>query len=321
MPERRRPLLRILVALTLLVAVAVAATIYLKRTSVPRDLVLAGTLEARTVNVGSLVGGRVAQTLIDEGSHVAAGEVIVRLETETIDRQLAEQQAAIANANAELAKGIHGPRPTEISKAETLAANAEREERRLGALYHDGIVSKQMFDDAATQAKAATDDLRLLQQGTRPEDIAALRAQLDGAQRRLQTLGKQRAETDVRSSVDGTVQSFGLRVGDLVAADQPVAEILEPSQLWVRIYVPETQLGLVHVGQQVRVSVDTFPDRTFSGHIATIAGEGEYTPRNVQTRSQRAEEVFAAKVLVDPNPILKAGMAAEVNLGVKVKGE
>jgi multidrug resistance efflux pump len=113
------------------------------------------------------------------------------------------------------------------------------------------------------------------------------------------------------------VQSFGLRAGDIVAPDQTVAEILESSQLWVRVYVPETELGLVAVGQPVRVLIDTFPNHTFAGHVASVSNQGEYTPRNVQTRAQRAEEVFGVKVLVDPDPKLKAGMAASVDLGVK----
>jgi HlyD family secretion protein len=67
----------------------------------------------------------------------------------------------------------------------------------------------------------------------------------------------------------------------------------------------------------VKVRVDTFPNETFAGHIATVSSEGEYTPRNVQTRAQRAEQVFGVKVVVDSNPKLKAGMAADVDLGVK----
>jgi HlyD family secretion protein len=267
--------------------------------------------------VGSLYGGRVVRVLTDEGRHVAAGETLVTLETATIDRQLDEQRAAIDAARANLAKGLAGSRPEEIAKAATLAQNAEKDRRRYATLYRDGIVSKQLLDDATTKAKTAADDLRLLQKGTRAEEIAALRAQVEQQQRRLDTLMQERAETDVKSSVAGTVQSFGLRPGDLVAPNQSVAEILETDQLWVRIYVPETLLGLVHVGQAANVTVDTFPGAAFPGHIATIASEGEYTPRNVQTRAQRAEQVFGVKVLVAPNPKLKAGMAAEVDLGVK----
>ncbi len=270
--------------------------------------------------MGSLVGGRVTSVRIDEGSHVAAGEVLVTLETETIDRQIAEQQAAIETARAAYAKALAGPRQDEIDKATAIAANDERERRRMQALFHDGIVARQVYDDAATKARASSEDLQLLRKGTRKEDIAAARAQVEQAQRALGVLMKQRTETAVKSTVAGVVQSFGLRPGDIVAPNETVAEILEASQLWVRIYVPETMLGLVHVNQAVRVSVDTYPAQWFPGHISTIASEGEYTPRNVQTRAQRAEQVFAAKVLVNPDPKLHAGMAAQVDLGVKAKG-
>jgi HlyD family secretion protein len=254
---------------------------------------------------------------VDEGTHVAPGQPIVTLETETIDRQLAEQRAAIDVANANLKKGLAGSRPEEIAKAAAIAANKEKDRRQMATLYREGIVAHQLLDDAATEAKTAADDLRLLQKGTRPEEIAQLRAQVEQQQRRLETLMKQRAETDVKSSVAGVVQSFGLRPGDLVAPNQSVAEILEANQLWVRVYVPETMLGLVHVGQPVKARIDTFANETFGGRISTISSEGEYTPKNVQTRAQRAELVYGVRVIVDPNPKLKPGMAAEVDLGVK----
>jgi multidrug resistance efflux pump len=304
------------VALVLLAAAA-AALLYVRKQRQPKPLVLAGTLEARTVNVGSLVGGRVTRVHVDEGSPVAAGQTLVTLETETLDRQIAEQQAAIATARANLAKAVNGPRDEEIRKAQAVASNDERERRRMASLYSAGIVSKEMLDQAATKAKTSGEDLRVLREGTRKEDIAAARAQAEQQERRLSTLMKQRDETVVRSTVNGTVQSFGLRPGDIVAPNQSVAEILEPNQLWVRVYVPETLLGLVRVNMAVRVKVDTFPNAWFPARVATVSSEGEYTPRNVQTRAQRAEQVFGVKVVLDPDARLKAGMAAEVDLGVK----
>jgi len=308
--------------LLIVIAAAVLGTLlYMRAKRVPKPLLLSGTLEARTVNVGSLVGGRVTAVLIDEGFHVVPGQILVRLETDTIDRQIAEQRAVIEAAKAQLSKALAGPRPEEIAKAAAVAANDERERRRMAALYRDGIVAKQLLDDAATKAKTSADDLRMLQKGTRKEDIAAARAEVEQQQRRLDTLLKQRAETDVKSTVGGVVQSMGLRPGDLVAPNQSVAEILESNQLWVRVFVPETQLGLVYVNQRARVRIDTFPNQWFPGHVATVSNQGEYTPRNVQTRAQRAEQVFGVKVLVDPNPKLKAGMAAEVDFGVKGRAE
>lgn len=317
----KRSALRAVILIVVLLIVAAGTLLYLRNARKPRELVLSGTLEARTVNVGSLAGGRVTRVLVDEGSPVKAGQLIVQLETETIDRQIAEQQAAIDSAKANLAKGVAGPRPEEISKAAAVAQNDERDRVHTLELLHYGIVSKQIYDDSATKAEASADDLRILQLGTRREDIAASRAQVEQQQRRLASLLKQRAEADVKSTVNGVVQSFGLRPGDLVAPNQTVAEILESDQLWVRVFVPETLLGLVHVDQPVRVSTDTYPNEWFPGHVATLAPAGEFTPRNVQTRAQRAEEVFGVKVVVDPSPRLHAGMAAEVDLGVKGRAE
>ncbi len=320
MPERRNLFAKIAVAIVILAA-AIATLLYIRRETQPKPLVLAGTLEARTVNVGSLVGGRVTRVHVDEGHRVAAGQTLVTLETETVDRQIDEQQAAIAAARAQLAKALAGPRAEEVRKAAAIAENDERERRRLASLAEAGIAARELYDDAATKAKTSAEELRILRKGTREEDIAAARAQLEQQERRLATLMKQRDETVVRATLSGIVQSFGLRPGDIVAPNQTVAELLEPDQLWVRVYVPETLLGLVRVNMPVRVRVDTFPDLWFPARVATVSSEGEYTPRNVQTRAQRAEQVFGVKVVVASDARLKAGMAAEVDLGVEGRAQ
>src|SRR5436853_367695 len=147
-PKRKGRARRVVLPLAILIIIAAVTFVFLRERK-PEEIVLSGTLEARTVNVGSLVGGRVARTLVDEGAHVVAGQSLVTLETETIDRQLAEQRAAIAAAAAQLAKGLAGPRSEEIAKAAAVAANDERDLRRTAALYRDGIVAKALLDDAA----------------------------------------------------------------------------------------------------------------------------------------------------------------------------
>jgi HlyD family secretion protein len=305
------------IVVVVVLAAAAAALLYTRAQRKPKPLILGGTLEARTVNVGSLVGGRVVSVQIDEGQAVVAGQTLVTLETDTIDRRIAEQQAAIVTANAQLSKTVAGPRDEEIRKAAAIAANDERERRRVQSLSSAGIVARQLADDAATRAKASAEDLRALREGTRQEDIAAGRAAVEQQRRVLDTLMKQRDETVVRSTVNGTVQSFVLRPGDIVAPNQTVAEILEPREVWVRVYVPETLIGLVRLNMPVRVRVDTWPDLWFPGRVSTIATQGEYTPRNVQTRAQRADQVYGVKVIVASDPRLKRGMAAEVDLGVE----
>jgi len=175
-PQARKLLPRVVLVLVLATLI-VATLVWWRAQRAPKEIVLSGTLEARTVEVGSLTGGRVVRVLVDEGQHVAAGQLIVQLETTTIDRQLDEQRAAIEAAKANLAKALAGPRAEEIAQAAAVAANDERDRHRLQVLWRDGIVAKQMYDDAATKAKTSSEQLLMLKRGTRKEDIDAARAE------------------------------------------------------------------------------------------------------------------------------------------------
>jgi HlyD family secretion protein len=307
---KRKTLLILLVVL--LAAGAVAWGIASKRREKP--LLLSGAIEARDVEVGSLTGGRVAKILVEEGSSVAAGQPIVQFETDLIDLQIQQQRARIAQAQASLTKALRGPRIEEIASARAQAENAERERLRQKILLERGVIAQQQYDAAATQAKTTRETLLELERGNRPEDIAAARATLEAEQRQLGYLERQRAESLVTAPAMGVIESMDLRPGDLVGPNQPVARMLEPSQLWVRVYVPEPQLGRVRVGQKAALTVDTFPKREFPGRVVEIRTQSEYTPRNVQTLDQRMDQVFGVKVAIDPTPELKPGMAATVRL-------
>ena len=278
------------------------------------DLVLSGSIEARDVQVGSLVGGRVTVVHVDEGASVAAGQPIVTLEPDLLDAQVREQESRVEQARARLALVLAGARPEEINRARADYENAEKDRRRLELLMKEGIVPRQTYDDAATAARTRQEMLRELERGNRPQEIEAARGALAETERHLAYLHRQREETVVKAPAAGVVQSFDLRPGDLVAPNAPVATLLEPDQLWVRVFVPETKLGLVRVGQRADLTVDTFPKRTFPGKVVEISPRAQYTPRNIQTLDQRSDQVFGVKVNVDPAPELKPGMAALVRL-------
>ena len=278
------------------------------------DLVLSGSIEARDVQVGSLVGGRVTVVHVDEGASVAAGQPIVTLEPDLLDAQVREQESRVEQARARLALVLAGARPEEINRARADYENAEKDRRRLGLLMKEGIVPRQTYDDAATAARTKQEMLRELERGNRPQEIEAARGALAETERHLAYLHRQREETVVKAPAAGVVQSFDLRPGDLVAPNAPVATLLEPDQLWVRVFVPETKLGLVRVGQRADLTVDTFPKRTFPGKVVEISPRAQYTPRNIQTLDQRSDQVFGVKVNVEPAPELKPGMAALVRL-------
>jgi multidrug resistance efflux pump len=303
-------------ALLLGLAVLLAAGGYFawRYTRRAKPLVLSGTIEARDADVGSLVGGRVAAVRVEEGSSVKKNQPLVEFESNFLDEQIRSQQGRLDAARADLEKALRGPRQEDIARAKADAQNTEAERRRQEALLKDGVVGQQTYDAAATAARIALETLEEKQRGNRPEDIASARAAVVREQGQLDYLERQRQDLVVRAPADGVIQTIDLRPGDLVAAGQPVTTILEPDQIWVRVYVPETRLGLVHLEQRAFIRVDTFPKREYTGKVVEIRPKGEYTPRNVQTLDQRMDQVFGVKIAIDPSPDLKPGMAATVRL-------
>jgi len=304
---------KVLVAI-LLAASAAGAAYWLLSRRKSDELAFSGTIEARDAEVGSLVGGRIAAVEVDEGATVKKGQVLVILESDLLDHQVLEQKGRVAQQQANLDKTVNGPRREEVARARATWENAERERRRLEALLKEGVIGQDQYDTAATTARTSKEAFDELNRGSRPEDIKQARASLESEKSALAYLLRQKEELTVRAPADGVIQSMDLRPGDLVVPNEGIIKILEPKEIWVRVYVPEPQLGFVQRGAPVTFTVDTFPHRTFSGKVVEIRPQSEYTPRNIQTLDQRGDQVFGVKVAIEPAAELKPGMAALVRI-------
>lgn len=256
---------------------------------------------------------------------------------------------------AALDEARNGPRQQDVEQAQADYAatqadslNAEAFFRRMEKLAATDTISRQQFDDArekrdaaAEKAESARQHLALLQAGTRPEDLRAAeqrfrqaqsaavlarkgarREDVEAARGRLtETQGKV-AELDARlrearlmAPANALVEVVSVRPGDLVAPDQIVMKLQESDQLWVKVYVPETELAHVHMDQPAQVQVDGLGGQVFAGKVSQIAAQAEFLPRNVQTVEDRGHQVFAVKIYVDnQRNVLKSGMSASVRL-------
>jgi multidrug resistance efflux pump len=311
----RRPPIAAIAGLVAVVAIGTWLLRNAARGSPP--LVLYGTIEAEDVRVGSLTGGRVLEVRAAEGSVVAAGDTLVVLDPELLDLQISEQEARVAEARASFARAEAGPRTEQVERARIEADAAETERRRQEGLLAAGSIGQREYDNAVVAANVARQTWLEASRGSRVEDVAQARAALASAEGRLAYLRRQREESVVTAPGPAVIQLLELRPGDLVAAGQPIAQMLEPGQLWVRVYVPEPSLGLVSTGQSARITVDTFPDSAFAAHVVEIRQEAEYLPRNVQTLDQRSDQVFGVKLVLDSAEEakrLKPGMAAAATL-------
>jgi multidrug resistance efflux pump len=207
------------------------------------------------------------------------------------------------------------------SKNDAAKARAESVEEQL-KLLREGTRTEDIRAGEARYQQAAA-SAKLLRSGYRREDIAAAAGRVREAKALLDETRVRLAESQVLApdscGKDGClVEVVNVRPGDVVPANRAVATLLEPSQLWVRIFVPEPELGRVGVGQKASVRVNSYSDRTFTGVVEQVASRSEFLPRNIQTREDREHQVFGVKVRVDNSAgVLKSGMAANVRLEPK----
>lgn len=371
--------MRTILAIVVVAALGLLAWLIYQNRHVP-PLVVSGFIEADEIRVGSRVGGRVAEVSAQEGDTVAAGAPLFRIEPFDLKSKLVQAQGDMAAAKAEyarlqagfrseelqqakarrdrldatLSKLVAGPRPREIEiardKLQAAVASqqlAEVQQKRMAETAAGGSTSRSELDRAnreltSSQAQrlSAENELKLLEEGTRAEEIAEARAALAeadaalklieagyrkedidqaaaraaAAEAQVAAIQVQLDELDIKAPTTCVVEAVDLRPGDLIAPNAPALALLDTSRLWVRTYIPEARMGRLKLGQHVPIRIDGFPDRRFDGTITFLATTAEFTPRNVQTPEQRSKQVFRAKITLDPSTDLRVGVMADVLL-------
>jgi membrane fusion protein YbhG len=214
-----------------------------------------------------------------------------------------------------LANGAIAPAEADATEAALRGARAQRDAQRKTLDELENGARAEDLRQAAARAQEAQANASLVEAGSRVEDLKAAEAQVTVAQARVDQLGVMLDELTIRAPRPARVETLDLRPGDILAPNAPAATLLEDDRLFVRIYVPETKVGLIKVGQEVPVVVDSFPARRFVGVVQHINQQGEYSPRNLQTADERADQVFGTRIaLKDGAAELRAGMAAFIRV-------
>ncbi|NPU99151.1 MAG: HlyD family efflux transporter periplasmic adaptor subunit [Candidatus Omnitrophica bacterium] len=340
-----------------------------------------GAIEAEDATLGSKVGGRVAEVLVQEGDTVQHGDVLVRLDREPLEARLREALADLERARQKLLELENGSRPQEIQRAQALldearhrwellkngpreediraaranlqSARAELElatitEKRQCELYKKNNTSADALDrarkelsvaqgreraaqaqldlllagfreeeiqSARAQVEAASAALALVLEGPRVEQIEQARAEVKRAEASVERIQVDLSETVITAPSEGVIETCRLRPGDLLAPNQAALTMILYEPLWVRIFVPESRLGLVPLGRTLYLSTASFPGEFFKGTVVQVNRKAEFTPRNVQTPETRDYLVFGVKIEIqDPERRLRPGMVADVFL-------
>ena len=179
----------------------------------------------------------------------------------------------------------------------------------------DAELASEQSKAAYNVMKAAAEQLRLLENGPRAEQIAAAEANAARAEAAYEKAKTLVSYKTLYSPVAGTVLTKNYEEGDVIAAGAPVATLGDLTDCWVKLYIPSTQLSLVKLGAKCSVFVDPFPNKAFEATVTEINQQAEYNPRMSLTQSERANMVFWIKVSIkDTEGVIKPGMPADVTI-------
>lgn len=310
--------------------------------SLPVGLIQAnGRIEGDAITIASKVAGRIVAIDVLEGQAVKAGQLLVRLDDAQLRSRVEQASAAVATLESQVASARLGielmkkemPLAVDsaragLSRAEAAAATAEvaerqaqRDAQRASELVEKGFSSDQQSERAQLALAAAQSERRGAREAATQASKQLAQAEL-GAERikvresELRTLQAQERQTraslveaesvlsdlTIRAPVPGVIVSRMREPGEVITAGTPLLELLDLGQLYLKVYVPESQIGQIRLGLPAQVHTDAYPGQPYDAEIRYISARAEFTPKEVQTPDERVKLVYAVKLYFKSNP-------------------
>nr|WP_208293582.1 secretion protein HlyD [Zophobihabitans entericus] len=312
----------------IVVVIVIAAAVYLLWPKSESGInKLYGNVDIRSVNTSFRVGGRLIESLVDEGDTVKEGDILARIDLTPYQIARSKAVANLAASKAQLDLMLSGYRTEEIDQAKAQVEQykaayqyADSTYQRQVALAKTEAISKDQLDNtraARDQAKAALqtaeDKLTQYLNGNREEDIEAAKANVDLAAAELAQAELNLSDTTLYSPANGTILTRIVEPGTLLSAGSYVYSISLTSPVWIRAYVDEVNLAYAKPGQEVLVYTDAKPDKPYKGQIGFVSPTAEFTPKSVETEVLRTSLVYRLRIIVtDSDDMLRQGMPVTI---------
>ncbi len=296
----------------------------------PADsLVLYGNVDIRQVALAFNDSERIADLLVEEGDRVKKGQLVAKLETERFELEVTRNEARVNTQRQVVARLEAGTRieqirkeKAEVNAAEAVLDDAKRTYLRMKRLVPQRAASVQNLDNARAAEKSARARLHAAKAvldlglaGPRKEDIAAEKALLKSYEAQLGLARRDLKNAFLYAPSIGIIQDRILEIGDMASPQKAVFTIALIDPLWVRAYVPESDLGKIREGMKARVTTDSFPGKFYDGWVGFIAPVAEFTPKPVETPQLRTRLVYQVRIFVkNPQEELRLGMPATVTI-------
>ena len=265
-----------------------------------------GNFEATEIKVSAEANGKLEYLNVAEGEVVQKGQVMGLVDT--LQLYLSKQQLLAAKATvASKSGGVLSQ--VEVLREELKSARIEQE--RLQNMFTDKAATQQQIDQVNSRVDVLGKQIKNVESQNAPivnegKAIDAQVAQID----------EQLRKSEITNPISGTVLSKYAEPGEIVSFGKPLYKIADLNTMELRVYISETQLSNIEIGQVVTVKIDSGDTmKEYEGKISWIASAAEFTPKIIQTKEERVNLVYAVKILVENDGSLKIGMPAEMWIG------
>jgi HlyD family secretion protein len=282
-----------------------------------------GRIEATEINISSKLSGQLEEVSVKEGEFVEPGQVLARIKISTLEAQVLEAEAqkqqaqdAIATAEAQVAMRISEKEAADamVDQRATELTAVQRRLSRTEILAKDGAVSKQQLDDERADVKSAIAVLSSAKSQVKSAESAILAAksqvssaksQVEAVKATIQRLNYDIEDAQLKSPLKARVQFQVAQPGEMIAAGGRVMNLIDLSDVYMTFFLPETVAGRVAIGTEVRIVLDAAKNVVIPAKVSFVADTAQFTPKSVETESERQKLMFRVKAKIDPKLLEK----------------
>ncbi|MCP5360050.1 MAG: HlyD family efflux transporter periplasmic adaptor subunit [Steroidobacteraceae bacterium] len=282
-----------------------------------------GRIEATEIDIATKLAGRVGEILVEEGAFVKAGQVLAVMQVQTLEAQLREAKAqrqqavnAVASAQAQVAMR-HSDKTAllaQVRRAEAELVAAQRRLARSESLVKEGATSAQTLDDdrartlsteaalAAARAQAVSADAAIAAARTQ---VVSAQSQVEAVDATLERIQSEIDDSQLKAPRDGRVQFRLAQPGEVLGAGGRVMSLLDLSDVYMTFFLPTEVAGRLALGSEVRIVLDAAPDFVIPAKVSFIASAAQFTPKTVETASERQKLMFRVRAQIDRKLLLE----------------
>ena len=264
---------------------------------------LSGTVETTNIILSSQVTGTVDRIVQEEGNRIIAGDTLIIIDAEAYILQLnqAEAQRDLAKSKYDmLKKGARSEDKSQaaegLNQAEANYVSAKTDFERMKNLFKNQSITKKQFDDAKTrltiaeaQLNSAKQNLKKIENFARPEELDQAISAFNAADANVKLLQKRVNDCYVLSPINGQIVKNFVEIGETLNPQSSLVKVSNQSDVEVVVYIQETDLGKVKLGQKAEIFSDSYEDKAYEGKVTYISPEAEFTPKNIQTKEERTK--------------------------------